>query len=107
VLGIGLNVTTRPDELPHELATSLRIEGASTTDRPTLLKAVLRRLADQLSGRDLDAYRRLSDTVGRRVRVELPDGTHREGLAEAVDDTGRLVVDGAAYAAGDVVHARS
>ncbi len=107
VLGVGLNVTTRSDELPHELATSLRLEGASTTERATLLKAVLRRLTDQLSERDPDVYRRLSDTVDRRVRIELPGGTHREGMAEAVDDSGRLVVDGTAYAAGDVIHLRA
>ncbi len=107
VLGFGLNVTTRADELPHAHATSLQGEGATTTDRSTLLKAVLRRLADQLSARDQEAYRRLSATIGLRVRVELPGGQLREGIAEAVDDAGRLVVDGAAYAAGDVVHLRS
>ena len=107
VLGIGLNVTTRRDELPPGPVTSLQLEGASTTDRAILLKAMLRRLADQLSARDPDAYRRLSATLGQRVRVELPDGTSREGVAEQVDDDGRLVVDGAAYAAADVVHLRS
>lgn len=107
VRGVGLNVTTRAEELPHAHATSLQVEGATITDRATLLKAVLRRLADQLSARDQEAYRRLSATIGRRVRVELPGGQVREGIAEAVDDAGRLVVDGAAYAAGDVVHLRA
>ena len=106
VLGIGLNVTTGVDELPPE-ATSLRLSGATTTDREIVLREVLRRLSDQLSARDPDAYRRLCATVGSRVRVELPGGQVREGLAEEVDASGRLVVDGAAYAAGDVVHLRA
>src|SRR3954447_1942237 len=55
VVGIGLNVTTRRDELPVETATSLQLEGAATTDRDTLLRAVLRELTEvmvQPSARD-------------------------------------------------------
>lgn len=108
VLGIGLNVTTRVDELPHDRATSLRLVGASTTDRDTLLRAVLRSLSGVLA--DVEgsrrAYRDRCSTLGEAVRVELPGGTTVEGTAEAVDDDGRLVVDGTAYGAGDVVHLR-
>lgn len=107
VVGIGLNVTTRRDELPHEAATSLQLEGATTTDRDTLLRAVLRELtgavADLAPGQA--AYRSLCSTVGQQVRVELP-GSTVEGVAERIDDDGRLVVDGTAYGAGDVVHLR-
>lgn len=108
VLGIGLNVTTTAVELPHAQATSLALAGARTTDRDTLLRALLRSLTTVL--RDPDAarvaYRQRCGTVGRRVRVELPAGRSVEGLAEAVDDDGRIVVDGIAYGAGDVVHLR-
>jgi BirA family biotin operon repressor/biotin-[acetyl-CoA-carboxylase] ligase len=108
VVGIGLNVTTRRSELPHGLATSLQLEGARTTDRDTLLRAVLREvtgvMADPIEARA--AYRELCATVGARVRVELPGGAAVEGLAEAVDADGRLVVDGTAYGVGDVVHLR-
>lgn len=108
VLGIGLNVTTDEHELPHDQATSLRLSGAKTTDRDTLLRALLRALGAVL--RDPAAaragYRERCDTIGRRVRVELPGGRSVEGLAEAVDDDGRLVVDGLPYGAGDVVHLR-
>ena len=107
VVGIGLNVTTRPEELPHDRATSLQAEGAATTDRDTLLRAVLRALRDGLAepkaGRD--RYRELCSTLGREVRVDLPHADPVTGRAQAVDDDGRLVVDGTAYAAGDVVHA--
>lgn len=108
VLGIGLNVTTRADELPHDGATSLALVGAATTDRGTLLRAVLRSLAQVL--RDVDgareAYRSACSTVGAAVRVELPGERSVEGTCTAVDDDGRLVVDGTSYGAGDVVHLR-
>lgn len=103
VLGIGLNVTTRADELPHAGATSLQLVGAVTVDREPLLKAVLRHLARPADRGD---YRALCSTIGRRVRLELPDGTAVEGVADDVDTGGRLVVGGTAYAAGDVVHLR-
>jgi BirA family biotin operon repressor/biotin-[acetyl-CoA-carboxylase] ligase len=55
---------------------------------------------------------RLSATLGRTVRVELPGGGLRTGTARMLDDGGRLVVDveGEAeplvVAAGDVTHLR-
>ncbi|MFP5218301.1 MAG: biotin--[acetyl-CoA-carboxylase] ligase [Actinomycetes bacterium] len=107
VLGIGLNVTTRQDELPHAGATSVRLQDAATADRDTILRAVLRALRDVLAdpagGRE--RYRALCSTIGRDVRVELPGRPPATGRATQVDDAGRLVVDGEAYAAGDVVHA--
>ena len=45
VVGIGLNVTLRESEKPHPAATSLALEDAATTDRVTVLTAVLRELA--------------------------------------------------------------
>jgi BirA family biotin operon repressor/biotin-[acetyl-CoA-carboxylase] ligase len=104
VLGIGLNVTTRREELPIPQATSLALEGAATTDRDTLLRAVLRRMT--FTTADRDSYRALCRTVGREVQVSLPGGALVQGLAEGVDEQGRLVVGGSPYAAGDVVHLR-
>ena len=108
VLGIGLNVTTRPDELPHAGASSLQLAGGATTDRDTLLRAVLRALGAALAdvGAGQAAYRARCSTLGERVRVELPGGTAVEGVAQEVDEGGRLVVDGTPYGAGDVVHLR-
>lgn len=106
VVGIGLNVTTRREELPHEGATSLALAGAALLDRDTLLRGLLRRVHAATAAADADAYRALCSTIGRQVRVSLPDGSARQGTATAVDADGRLVVDGAAYGAGDVVHVR-
>jgi BirA family biotin operon repressor/biotin-[acetyl-CoA-carboxylase] ligase len=107
VVGIGLNVTTRTDELATEAATSLGLEGAATTDRDTVLRAVLRALRDVLADPvgAREEYRALCATVGRSVVVRLPGDEAVTGTADAVDDDGRLVVGGVALGAGDVVHA--
>jgi len=113
VIGIGLNVSLREDELPRPDATSLGLAGAPT-DRVPLLRQLLRSLAfwyaQWLAGPVRDEYLPHCGTIGRRVRVELPDGGVPEGVAVDVDDDGRLVVstpDGhLTVAAGDVVHVR-
>jgi BirA family transcriptional regulator, biotin operon repressor / biotin---[acetyl-CoA-carboxylase] ligase len=124
VVGLGLNVTTRADELPATTglpATSLLIAGATVTDRDPLLRALLRGIARWYTGwRDaagdaemcglLAAYQRDCATVGRDVRVLLPDGGEFTGTATGVDADGRLVVrtdDGERQvSAGDVLHVR-
>ena len=116
VVGVGLNVTLQHDELPVPTATSLLLEGASITDRTEVLGVLLRHLEDMYRGwtvaaGDVDAGLRAAyldrcDTVGRSVRVELPDGSDLIGTAETVDEHGRLVVDGRAVSAGDVTHVR-
>jgi BirA family biotin operon repressor/biotin-[acetyl-CoA-carboxylase] ligase len=122
VVGLGLNVSLRPDELPVPTATSLALEGSDVVDRDPVLRAVLRGLAEryrafEAAGGDAaaaglaDAYRSACRTLGRQVRVELPGDRTLSGEAVAVDDAGRLVVrtaDGmTTLAAGDVVHLRS
>lgn len=126
VVGIGLNVTLREDELPPasagQRATSLALAGAAATDRDPLLRAVLRSLAVwyrrwRQAGGDPDrsglaaAYARHCGTLGRRMVVLLPDGTELGGTAHKLDAEGRLVVTTEAgeqrvVAAGDVRHLR-
>ena len=115
VIGIGLNVSLTEDELPRPEATSLALAGAPT-DRDPLLRQLLRSLAFWYerwrTGSIRDDYLSHCGTIGRRVRVELPDGGVHEGIAVDVDDEGRLVLttqgpDGrVTVAAGDVVHVR-
>ncbi len=122
VVGIGLNVTTRPEELSGPQAASLRMLGAATLDRRTLLVAVLRAVEQRYrdwcaAGGDPQAsgvrtaYLERSATVGRRVRVGLPGGEQLAGEAVTVDAEGRLVVRTASgvrsLAAGEVVHLRA
>ncbi|WP_141580999.1 biotin--[acetyl-CoA-carboxylase] ligase [Actinomadura sp. WMMA1423] len=121
VVGVGLNVGLREDELPVPTATSLAIEGAPLSDRAPLLRAILREFAtwyeewtalggDPESSGLRTAYRDLCATLGREVRVEMPGGERLAGTARDVDEAGRLVVAGPggerAVSAGDVVHVR-
>ena len=116
VVGVGLNVTSRADELPVPTATSLALAGAERTDRQTLLTSVLRALDVRLCAWEDGTvpaadYRTASSTLGREVRVELPARPTLVGRAVDVDDDGRLVVvdgdgDRHAVAAGDVTHLR-
>ena len=131
VVGIGLNVSTEPSELPPPgpgpggalPATSLRVLAApGPADRERLLTEILAAFehwyqAWRQAGGDPDRcglraeYTRLCATIGRRVRVELPGGQLVSGLAAGVDPDGRLLVrvsSGAEVpvAAGDVVHLR-
>ena len=132
VVGIGLNVSTAPDELsppgPGGLPpTSLRAQGSKLLDREPLLTGILlafeRRYQAWRRARgkptELRAeYKALCETLGRQVRVERPGGQVLSGEAVDVDSDGRLVVlvssAGAVHAgravvpvaAGDVVHVR-
>jgi BirA family biotin operon repressor/biotin-[acetyl-CoA-carboxylase] ligase len=118
VVGIGLNVSQAPEELPVPEATSLAAVGA-TVDRTALLLL----LADELAARAeawtgaggqpeevRASYLRLCSTVGRTVRVLLPGQESVEGEAVDVDPDGRLVLRTATgerrVGAGDVVHVR-
>jgi BirA family biotin operon repressor/biotin-[acetyl-CoA-carboxylase] ligase len=121
IVGIGLNVLLREDELPVPTATSLAVEKAACLDRDPLLRAVLREVDTHYrewgeAGGDADAsglraaYLAVSATVGRDVRVELPGDGVLTGRATGVDRSGCLQVDAGGrvhtLSAGDVVHVR-
>lgn len=100
VLGVGVNVSAGPEDLPAELgdtATSLAIEGAPV-DRDGLLAAFLGSLRRQL-GRDgfphgvVEAYRPRCRTLGRRVRATTTSGDRVDGRAVDVDDRGNLLIE--------------
>lgn len=116
VIGAGVNTAMTADQLPVASATSLAVEGV-TAAPDTVLAGYLSRLRD-LVGAYLDAggdpaasglfdlATRWCVSIGREVRVELPDGRIVEGVATGLDSDGRLVVGDTAIAAGDVTHAR-
>jgi BirA family biotin operon repressor/biotin-[acetyl-CoA-carboxylase] ligase len=122
IVGVGLNVGLKPDELPVPSATSLAIERAAVTDRGMLLRAILREFerryetwvaaeGDPGPSGVRAAYRAVCATLGRDVRVELPGERVLSGTATDVDEGGWLLVrtaDGGeeAVGAGDVVHVR-
>jgi len=41
----------------------------------------------------LDRYRKLCDTIGKRVRATTLDGTVIEGIARGIGERGELIVD--------------
>ncbi|TGA98216.1 biotin--[acetyl-CoA-carboxylase] ligase [Streptomyces sp. MZ04] len=122
VVGVGINVTLRADELPVPGAGSLALAGAATTDRDPLLRAVLRSLdrwytdwrdaqGDPAASGLQETYAAGCATLGRKVRAELPGDRSITGEAVAVDGDGRLVLatgDGVQepVGAGDIVHVR-
>lgn len=91
ICGIGINLTAAP-------------EGAARLDEPR--DTVLERLRAKISQWTaappdgvLARWRELSDTLGRRVRI---DGA--EGIAEDIGPNGELIVDGKHYVVGSVTH---
>ncbi|MFF5538429.1 biotin--[acetyl-CoA-carboxylase] ligase [Streptomyces cinerochromogenes] len=122
VIGVGINVTLREDELPVPQAGSLALAGAQGTDRDPLLRAVLRSLEDwygrwRAAGGDPSAsglqetYTAGCATLGRVVRAELPGDRAVVGEAVALDGDGRLIIateEGVQepVGAGDIVHLR-
>ena len=124
IVGAGINVSQQPDELPVPTATSLRLAGSATLDRDTVLRAYLRAFSVRYAGwravggdpRASGAaagYRAACGTIGQRVRLLRPGAEDLVGLADGVDDDGRLLLlaDGSSapqpLAAGDVVQVRA
>ncbi|MEV5850689.1 biotin--[acetyl-CoA-carboxylase] ligase [Streptomyces sp. NPDC051985] len=122
VVGVGINVSLRAEELPVPQAGSLALADAVSTDRETLLRAVLRSLEDwygrwRAAGGDpaasglQEAYAAGCATLGRTVRAELPGDRSLVGEAVAIDGDGRLVIATGQgvqqpVGAGDIVHLR-
>jgi BirA family biotin operon repressor/biotin-[acetyl-CoA-carboxylase] ligase len=113
IVGVGVNVEWH--EFPPELAataTACNVEAGRSIDRRALLSAFLAELEERYPKMDvvIDDYRGLLATLGRRVRVERPDGD-LVGRAIDVGDAGELVVDVDGHGpvtvhVGDVVHLR-
>lgn len=121
VIGVGINTGMSHDELPVPTATSLNLETGTDVDRTDLLIEVLNGIREafdaweaggELTGMRLaESYAAACVTVGRQVRIDLPDGSVLEGNAVDIDPSGQLVVETGGgrdvVAAGDVVHVRS
>ncbi len=120
-VGTGLNVWQEAPDLPVTAtglpATSLRLAGVADPDRTQLAIGFLQRLAEryerwQEEPRSIvEPYRERCSTIGREVRILLPDNRQILGEAITVDDDGRLVIRDekdqlCPIAAGDVTHVR-
>jgi len=95
VCGIGINLTWAP-------------EGAASLNQPRdgvleRLRPAVERWSSAPAEEVLARWRELSDTIGRKVRVELPDRTF-EGVAQDINERGELIVDGETVSAASVIH---
>jgi BirA family biotin operon repressor/biotin-[acetyl-CoA-carboxylase] ligase len=93
ICGIGINLTWAP-------------KGAATLGEPRdqvleMLRIAIERWSEAPAGQVIARWRELSDTIGKKVRVELPDQVI-EGVAQDIDANGNLVVDGLRVSAGSV-----
>jgi BirA family biotin operon repressor/biotin-[acetyl-CoA-carboxylase] ligase len=110
IVGVGINISTEKNELPVSHATSVFLATNALINRNTLLAQILNNLEQDLlswqGGKDLTSkYRELSATIGKQVRVEMPDGSQIEGAAVDIDETGSLRLDnGEQITVGDVIH---
>ena len=96
LVGVGVNLSACPPG-------AAQLDGA---DRDELLERLVAALAERWEDslpELLSRWRALSDTLGRRVRVELPERSW-EGWAQDIAADGALIVDGTPVYAGDVVH---
>ncbi|MFJ6282125.1 biotin--[acetyl-CoA-carboxylase] ligase [Pseudarthrobacter oxydans] len=127
ILGTGLNVTLRGEELPVPTATSVVLEAPRTADRTELLKSYLSHFAvlyRSFCNADGDPAAGLAGgpslhkrveavmtTLGKQVRAQLPGDHEIIGHASRLDEYGSLLVvdrDSREHVvtAGDVVHLR-
>jgi BirA family biotin operon repressor/biotin-[acetyl-CoA-carboxylase] ligase len=112
IIGVGINVGMTEEELPVPHATSLALQQYSTLDRNLILSTLLTTFEELFtrwqSGEDLrHLYKERSATIGCDIRIELPDGTHKNGKAVDVTPAGELILeDGSRVTVGDIVHLR-
>ncbi|MGH7883985.1 MAG: hypothetical protein ACREN8_13960, partial [Candidatus Dormibacteraceae bacterium] len=97
LLGVGINLLWAPPE------------GACLgVDRDLLLELLGEKITEWFERSDeevLTAWRRCSATLGRRVRVDLPEERF-EGRAWEIASDGALIVGRRRIVVGDVVHLR-
>jgi BirA family biotin operon repressor/biotin-[acetyl-CoA-carboxylase] ligase len=95
VCGIGINLTWAPD-------------GGAQLNQPRdwlleRLRIAIERWGSAPAKDVLLRWRDLSDTIGRKVSVQLPDRAF-EGVAQDINERGELIVDGETVSAGSVTH---
>jgi len=129
IVGIGINTAMTEEERPVDSATSIAIERGELDSTPEELAdrllahllAAFAGLVGRFEAADGDVessglrleVERACGTIGRRVRVELPDGESFTGRAIGIGAAGALSVvsdergeEPTAILAGDVTHLR-
>lgn len=114
VVGVGLNLVMRREELPVPTATSLSLAGFPV-DRERIVGGILRHMERyyalwQRTGSLEEEYRTRCTSVGAELSISIAPDVMLRGRGHGVDEFGRLQVATASgvqtFAVGDVVHAR-
>jgi BirA family biotin operon repressor/biotin-[acetyl-CoA-carboxylase] ligase len=97
ILGIGINVNTKPSALPRH-ATSVFRETEENISRIHLLRMLLENIENHYIlfknnsfNAIIDEWKNLSAVLGKRIRIAVRSGTI-EGQAVDIDSGGALVV---------------
>ena len=112
IVGIGINVSGTPEELPVDTASSIFITSGVELDRNELLPRILNHFSQLLSqweeGKDFrGGYRALCKTIGNDVLITAPSKNQIRGRAIDVTSNGELVLEsGDIISVGDVLHLR-
>jgi BirA family transcriptional regulator, biotin operon repressor / biotin---[acetyl-CoA-carboxylase] ligase len=112
-IGIGINLAGIPAEVSPDAATYLEQHGITISSdelATALTDAIVRRAPEVDSDALLDELASAIDTIGREVRLELPDGRIVTGRATGIGVTGSLCMDVSGvvdeFSAADVTHLR-
>lgn len=102
IAGIGINVNMTEEDLPEEImdiATSLYIVARRGFSRELIMNEILyeffelyRGLLQKGRSFIISEWQTLSSTIGKTVRVVLPDGREIRGKAIQVDEDGALLI---------------
>ncbi|MFM2412175.1 MAG: hypothetical protein RLZZ587_508 [Actinomycetota bacterium] len=110
IVGLGLNINHRTDELPVSTATSLAIEGIEI-DPVAFAEGwseLLCLRSAEIGSNALTAW--INGFIGLKgelVRIDFPDGTHRTGTLAGIAADGSLVLGtGDPIVAGDISRLR-
>ncbi len=121
VIGFGVNLFQEREELPVENSTSLALEGYTGRNVDRLLSHLLHCLHRNMEWFDSassfgegnylrETISKKCATLTREVKVLLPGDESIVGVAERLDDLGRLVVQSGGetrtISVGDIVHLR-
>jgi BirA family biotin operon repressor/biotin-[acetyl-CoA-carboxylase] ligase len=112
-IGIGINLAGVPSEVAADTATFLEQHGITIAPAElvtALTETIVKRAPELDSDELLGELVATIDTVGREVRLELPDGRIVTGRATGIGEAGSLRVDVAGavdeFSAADVTHLR-
>ncbi len=110
IVGIGVNI----EQAPLATATCVHGETGEPVTCDSLVRSILKKIEGVLSGEIVEAYKALSATIGREVRIEIEGAEGARvicGRAIGIDRVGRLLVEaeGSCHTivSGECIHLRS